>query len=406
MASKIIITAVLFTMSISTGLILPLLIPNPSYIALYLLVLSLTVINMTGRRISSIGNPMQISLIAIFVLFSLMSFTLKQGEVSIFSMVQGLILNCLIILVLLFAKRKELANLLKVYIIFCVIMAACGIIAWVVINFDFVDLNDSIWSLTEATSGRARRDEDQAGYSFPFGLGLVLTGSYQYDVFSLIMYRGSGWVHEPTTATLFVAPAIIILAREEVFCKFTQRLCFLLLLVFWGTCAAVGSVIAFIGLIVLHAVCTKGNVIKIAISLLVGIFLYLFFLFDLFQLFQSSSSEISLINSKLNDEGFLVVLNSLVSPSSFSQWVVILVMFAIFFITGYYFFRSINSVNVPATTFILVLAYIFIHSLKGSWGHVYSSFFVLAFYVFFFRVFYSNWNLIDYKQSYIDSYRH
>ena len=338
---------------------------------------------------------MQISLIAIFVLFSMMSFTLKPVDVSIFSKVQGPVLNCLMILVLLFAKRKELADLLKVYIVFCVIMATCGLIAWVVINFEFVDLNDSIWSLTEATSGRSRRDEDQAGYSFPFGLGLVLTGSYRYDLFGLVMFRGSGWAHEPTTASLFIAPAIIILAREEVFCKIPQRLCLLLLLIFWCTCAAVGSAIAFTVLIVLHAFCTKGYITKIAVSLLVGIFLYLFSLGDLQQLFKSRSNEISLIDSKLSDEGFLPILQALVLPTSLSQWIVSLVMFAIVCITGNYFVRSINSVNRAVTTFILVLVYILIHSLKGSWVHVYSSFFVLAFYVFYFRIYYSDWSILD-----------
>ncbi len=60
-------------------------------------------------------------------------------------------------------------------------------------------------------------------YSFPYSLGLVLTGSYAYELFGIPFFRASGMFHEPSTAVFMTVPALILTFNSIYFSKKWQR---------------------------------------------------------------------------------------------------------------------------------------------------------------------------------------
>ena len=407
--SHLFLIATLFTMSISTGLILPLLLAHPSYFACALLVLSLAVFSAFGRPMRYVNSQTVVALILLFVLFSVWSILPRKGD-PLVSILQAPVLLLLLIGVLLSATPEELGRLLRVYIVFCFIMALGGVIAWVLINWEIVDYKNSLWSLYEATAGRANRDEwavASAGYSFPYYLGLVLTGAYSYDLFSFIFYRASGWTHEPTSAAAFIAPAIILLARERLFTLPVRRVFLTTLIAFWLACAAVGSAIAFLGLVVFYLFFSRGRHAvwkRLLVLVLMGGLFVVYMEAQRYIVFTGPSAanpHLSLFESKFDPDAEVGIkqLVNLLSPSTL-QGYLNLSFFSLMAVTIFLFaVRAIRSTNTTAASFVLILVYFFLHSLKGSWDQLFASFFFMVFFFIFLRVHLSHWNITEPTRS-------
>lgn len=400
--STVFLIASLFTMSITTGLVLPIFLPNPSYIALQLLCFAVVVFVASGRRMYYANAHMVLSLLVVLFLCLTFGIRMKSEDASITGNLQPLVLVLLFTAVFLYAKPRELARLLRLYVIFCFVMALCGFTAWVLINWEFVDFRESLWSVYETTAGRIGRDKDAGwegtnfGYSFPYGLGLVLTGSYQYDLFSLIFFRASGWVHEPTSATAFIAPALIILTRERLFVPVVRRVFLVTLLFFWMACAAVGSAISFSGVILFYLFFKRDN--NVLLKRLVGL-TFIGILYVVYResqtLFAATGPHLSLLAAKLETGGDINLLWDLLSPSTAQEF---LGLASVVAITGIFFLFAVGTMrggSSAAITFGLILIYFVIHSMKGAWSHVFSSFFLMGFFIMFLRIYVSHWNITD-----------
>ncbi len=394
--------AALFTMSITTGLVLPLLLPHPSYIAFALLAIAFVMSGIDGKNMHQVNARMMLTLLVLFILFSIISFMTKSGNESFVATLQTPILFILLTAVLLTAKQEDLTRLLRYYIIFCIVMAFCGIVAWVLINWNFVDYRDSLWSLYDATAGRANRDEGTYGYSFPYGLGLVLTGSYRYDIFSYLFFRGSGWAHEPTSAAAFIAPALIILAREPLFGLRIRQVFFIILAAFWATCAAFGSALSFLGLSCFYFFFKKGRhaaLRRIIMIVLIGILFNIYI--EAQKIFSKTTvtmetPHLSLLESKLTlqakDSDISRLLN-LLTPDTLREFIILSVLLLVAGITLWFAVRTIRQNNTTTASFALILVYFFLHSLKGSWDQLFTSFFVVGFFFLFLRTYLSHWDI-------------
>lgn len=393
--------AIFFTMSLQTGLILPLLLPHPSYISFSLLVLALVVAGTFGRHMYYANTKMAVILSALlFLLVAIDLFATAGVSASIIAKLQHPALLILLIAVLLSAKTEELTKLIRFYIVFCFIMAACGLIAWVLVNWKIVDYQNSLWSLYDATSGRATRDEGIYGYSFPYGLGLVLTGSYQYDVMNFLFYRASGWVHEPTTAAAFIAPALILLARERIFTLPVRRLFFVTLIAFWMACGSVGSLIAFLGLVLFYLFFSRSKYVFWRPALAFASMGFLIWAYTEAQkIFALNPTSKSLLSSKLQGGGDIYLLLNLLSPDTPQEYLHLAVFFLGASVLLFVAARAIRSRNSSAVTFALIPVYLFIHSLKGNWAQVFGSFFTIGFVFMFLRVYVLHWNITNIRPN-------
>lgn len=395
----ILLASILFTMTIKTGLILPLLLQHPSYIASVLMLLALIVMFASGRRFHIENTLTVFFLVAIFIIFTIYGLLVISGisfsVSSIPTYLQPLVLTSLFIALLLLTKQNEFRLLLRYYIIFCVIMAISGIIASILINHGIVEFDVHYWSLYDHTDGRATRDKGTYGYAFPYGLGLVLTG--EYNVFQLIIFRSSGWLHEPTSATLFIAPALILLAKEKMFSKRVTRYFFISLIIFWMACAAVGSMLAFMILILLYMFVAKGERIILR-RVFVGMFFmaagYLYFEPTLYYMVAAPAGGYeSLFLQKFNMNGGVRIIIELFSPDTIHDYIYLSLYLLIASVTTYFAFSILHNNDDKSLSFILILLYFAIHAFKGGYGHVYSSFFVLAFIFMSLRVYISSWNI-------------
>ena len=87
-------------------------------------------------------------------------------------------------------KRRKICR--KVFIILCFIISLLGIIAWINVTYTFLSYNYMIGTLINLKEYTTSSMEEVLwrkkflwinfnDYSFPYSLGLVLTGSYAYD---------------------------------------------------------------------------------------------------------------------------------------------------------------------------------------------------------------------------------
>ena len=404
MQSIIFSSGILFSFCISTGLILPLLLPHPSYIACSLMIIAL-IFKTIKTRFIIINMKLFYALVIAFLLFCIFGFLIKKGipDDVIAPYIQPIILFGLYIFLLLFGREKDFRDFLKLYVLFCFIMAFFGTLASIIINMGIVDYQDSLWSVYEATEGRATRDRDSHGYSFPYKLGLVLTGSHAYDIVGVTLYRSSGWLHEPASATLFIAPAIILLLKERLFSNFVNAAFLFTICVFWLACAAVSSLLSFIILISFYYFFKSGSGILSRRFFISIIFIFMIILLGNSPFFNEdlilNTSNESLFLSKFSKNGGLQITLKLFNPESLKDYFS-LTTFLFLGITVVLLCRKIIKYSIyNSSSFILILLYFFVFSFKGGLPHLLSSPFVLFFIFLFLRTYLNSWNIFS-KISY------
>ena len=252
--------------------------------------------------------------------------------------------------------------------------------------------DNSYVNISDLTGGAFARDsESETSYLFPFKLGLILTNS-KLDLLGFNFYRISGWAHEPTSATLFVAPAMILLLHTKIIANSITKISMLAVIsTFWFFAMSIGSLLAFIMLYSFYITATlfvKIFPLKLTLSIVIGLFIaFLFSSFYFEELLNSS------IFSKLDIQSqtfqgaikritWFIPDKAITQADSFSLLIIFAILF-FFLSNAFYSFSVQKDFNVYA----LVVLYIVIHSMKGSQESVYvliSSFF--WFYVLYFSI--------------------
>ena len=127
-------------------------------------------------------------------------------------------------------------------------MSVAGLTANFLVSFGFVDAYSNYFNISSATGGAFTRDAERvASYVFPYNLGFILTSGGKLDLLGFSFFRISGWAHEPTSATLFVAPAMILLLHTKIIANLITKISMLAVIsVFWFFAMSIGSLLAFI----------------------------------------------------------------------------------------------------------------------------------------------------------------
>ena len=131
-------------------------------------------------------------------------------------------------------------------------MSISGLIATLIVSLGFVDAYSNYVNISDLTNGSFTRDANATtSYLFPYNLGLILTGGGKLELLGYEFFRISGWAHEPTSATLFVVPSLILLIHTKVINNSIGRFSALLIIsTFWFFSMSVGS---FLALIILYS---------------------------------------------------------------------------------------------------------------------------------------------------------
>ena len=286
----------------------------------------------------------------------------------------------------------------KYYVLLVFIMAICGLIANFIISLNLIDISYSWFNLSEATNGAFTRDlhDDYKSYSFPYFLGLILIGSGKLNFLGYEFFRISGWAHEPTSATLFVAPALILLIHGEIIKKFFFRaVMFVIIGAFWLFAMSVGSLLAFLILypsVILLILFINVFPYKLSTRLFIIILLFMMIL----PIYMEPILESSIFTSKFDfsSETFQEAISQLTwfIPGSekstgyyfshFFLWTIIL----LFTFVALFALTNMGNKKFP-NPYAIILLYIIIHSMKGSQETVFYLFFTFFwFYLAYFSI--------------------
>jgi len=294
---------------------IPSLIPHPRSITIFVMALSLIL----GKNISfnkKIFHPI------ILILFTCLFITMCQGGLYFYSY---LIFSILFIAILGTMKVHELNKLVDYYLIIALVFSLCGLISSILINTDFVNYSHHWFSLTKATDGKIAKDmySFPPMYSSPFNLGLVLTGSgSRYQMLGIEYFRSSGWSHEPTSASLFTTPALILFSQKK---GFKAIICTLIIIFFLIACSSLSW---FIGISITYALIylsKKRYIFLITFLFLFGLTIYFLMDSELFNKFQLDSETPQLIIKQFDIFNFGVFyLITAIILSAFTLYILII----------------------------------------------------------------------------------
>ena len=393
----------LFVISISS-LVLPSILPMTTFIGILLLIGG-GILNLSPElglvqkhnkidfleniNYSNILTPI-IGMSLLFFLFLFKSFGASFNFISSFA---SLVLHVLF-LVFIINTRDFLLVYLKSYIYFVFIMALSALFGFTLLNLGIVDAQSNFVNISELTGGAFGRDGgSENSYIFPFKTGFILTGSGKLNLLGLSNYRISGWAHEPTSATLFIAPAMILLLHAKIIVNNLLRISLLTIIsTFWFFTMSLGSFLAFSIFYFFYITSTlfiKEFPLKLSISIIFSILLVI--VLSLYKLEDLLNS--SLISSKLNFDShtFQAALKRITffipgvtegQSFAFNNTIILLIMF-IFFV------NVIKSLLIEQNfnPYALVVFYILIHTMKGSQDSVYINIFPFFwFYVLYFSL--------------------
>jgi hypothetical protein len=298
----------------------------------------------------------------------------------------GIALTHIAFLIFIMNTRTYTSTYIRLYIYFAFIMALFGILATLLFSFDVLGSSNHYVNLYEITHGSFTRDKEfgQNSYAFPYGLGMILTASGELSLFGVEFYRISGWAHEPSSATLFVAPAIIFLLHSE-FIKNKPIRFFMLITIsiFWFLAMSIGSLLAFS---ILYSMIILGILYKdifplkislVVISSLVAVLFIVPIFSDLLMhstvLTTKFDLESETMSKAINE--FLWFLPDFEKTMSYYiahtfLWILISCFITVVCMSILY--------NGSLNVYTIIIFYLVLHSMKGSQGNV----FMLIFYLY------------------------
>ena len=135
-------------------------------------------------------------------------------------------------------RQEQERFAMKLYVVMSSMIAFFGFVAWLIVNLTWMydGTIDSVHliNLEQFSGGKMTRISgdvehvSQFGigentYSFPYSLGLVLTGSYMYELAGIQFFRASGVFHEPVSTWFMTIPAMVLIISDSLFSKSVRR---------------------------------------------------------------------------------------------------------------------------------------------------------------------------------------
>ena len=383
------LNSVIFLFVLSTGaLVLPSMLPLTTFLGILLLIVGFT-LNLSSslggvkenNRIdffdhinySNILLPV-LSLCLLFLLVLSRFYTPNFNFISSFA---SLVLH-VIFFVFIVNTREYLLIYLKSYIYFIFLMAAGGLIALALVYIGFVDTESNFVNIYELTDGAFRRDVGSTdSYIFPYNLGFILTGSGKLNLLGFSFYRISGWAHEPTSATLFIAPAMILLLHSKIVVKNWIRVSlFTVIATFWFFAMSLGSFFAFTMLYFFYVITTLFiKVFPLKLSVFIVFSVLVLSLLSLFYFDELIKSSFLVSKLDFQSQTFQNAISRLtwfmphkaytqVHSFGFMMAYSIMFVFLCAVIHSLFIQKDFNP-------YALIVLYIIMHTMKGSQDSVY-----------------------------------
>ena len=186
-------------------------------------------------------------------------------ERSATSIIGYWLVTCICVVILSLWRKRQEMYAIKVFIILCTIISLLGIIAWLIVNFNYLFQGyidpAHVIDLEEFTGGRMERGFGNTtnvfgigmnSYSFPYSLGLVLTGSYAYELFGIPFFRASGIFHEPVTAAFMIIPALVLTYNSTYFPKWQRRIFLTIQFCFLAASMSLSIIISLLSVFILY----------------------------------------------------------------------------------------------------------------------------------------------------------
>lgn len=382
-----------------TALTIPSMIPNVTAISVFLVAFALlfnvffkshdlgdTVEKNLSVKSVNFSN-LSIPLLSLSMLFMYLFFNSFSVNSNVYANFNLFVLHALFLLFLVNTK-EHIINYVKAYIFLAIIMSACGVLAQLIV-LTGLNPDGSYVNLGELTNGAYSRDRgNEFSYLFPYKLGLILTGDGTFSYGGFSFYRISGWAHEPTSATIFIAPAILLLIHSRIIKNNLFRLFgIVVLIVFWLFAMAVGSIIAFMILYSLLGLTTlyiKYFPKKLSLLLLVGFVLIspiLMYFYD-----SIFSAEILLSKFSFESHTMRVAIDNLTWFMPDENKTTVYYLTHLFLWVNIFIFLYVALIGIISRKFVdvisLILFYLILHTMKGSQESV----FVLIFIFFWFYI--------------------
>jgi hypothetical protein len=282
-----------------------------------------------------------------------------------------------VFIVSLWKKREEIFAI-KVFIILCSIISLLGIIAWINVNYTFIVHNyidpAHLIDIEVYTNGGALRGYGDAknffgisqnAYSFPYSLGLVLTGSYAYDFFGLPLFRASGIFHEPLFNSIMIIPPIIFTLNSIYFKKWSKRIILGILFCYLIATFSLSIIFSLILTYILYNIFVLLNSSRSLISIRLFKFIIIFSLigcfgYYTFNIIPSSGIGRNILNSKLTSTNYIArVFNNIFSLNTFTTYC--------FFVSVSFacLWRAVKTNNKDLRLYSLILVSLLIVTTKG-----------------------------------------
>ena len=253
-------------------------------------------------------------------------------------------------------------------------MSVCALLANFLFIFDYINPDAHEVNISILTNGAFSRDLlSLESYTFPYGLGFILTGDGQLNFLGIDFIRISGWAHEPTSATLFVSPALLLLFHENIITNQAMKFVMIISIgAFWFLALSVGSFLAFA---ILYSIVFFIYIYKKFFhksKTMVIIFLSMILLIPFSFVYLGHVFESALFSSKFNldshtfntafDQLKWFMPDSNKDLLSYTYHLFLWVIIFTFFLSSIFFLTHSQSNKVYA----MILLYIIIHSMKGS----------------------------------------
>lgn len=242
--------------------------PSIGIIVFGLILISILIEGFSGIKKISLGlreleKKKYFLLVLILIFYISELFYGKKSEIVPLSRPIVMILFTTLWLRILEEDKKKIV--FSGYFSFSLLMAICGLIVFAIF---FINPNVLYeFNLTNYTGGKFPRDIGINLYKTYLGLGLVLTGSENYNIFGIDFYRGSGWTPEPFWACIFILPAITknifdIVHRRNLLKAFLSSIIFLSFIL---TCISVAFLICLATVVFIQLLnAREGKLIIIA----------------------------------------------------------------------------------------------------------------------------------------------
>ena len=371
------------------------LIPNPS-LMIVVIGTFICLFSILLRRLYVIKYPAHIVFILIVGSLIMLATQLFGGRGVTQIVGYWLVASICMIIVSLWRKRQEMYAI-KVFIILCSVISLAGVVAWLIVNVNFLFKGDidptHIIDLAEFTQERMTRGyNDQAknafgvslnSYSFPYSLGLILTGSYAYELFGISFFRASAIFHEPSSNAFLIIPALVLTFNSIYFSKWQRRALLSIQCCFLVVSLSISIVFGVISVFILYNTLvlflkklSRVNLIKsfrfaVIISVIGMLGVYSF------SMTPTSGLARNALASKLLGNDYLAIsLGVIFNPNYFFAYIYF------FSVSLFCAFIAAKNNNDSLMSFSLIIICFLIVSLKGAFFHLILAppgFFVLFF---------------------------